>query len=1179
MNFRLCRIVLVAAGLLATVGSITGASAQGLTGQITGTVTDSGGGVMPGATVTIKNAGTNLTREAVTGVDGTFVFPDLLAGTYDIKVSVQGFKTYEQQGLKLGATERLALRAIGLEVGQLTEQVTVQAEAALVQTTNAARSGLVDREKMDNIALKGRDFAGYLKLLPGVVDTSNREAPGWNSVGGLSINGRSGGFNFSYDGVTSKDTGSNSGNYSAPALDSIAEVRVQTSNFQAEYGRSSGATITVVTKGGTKDFRGSLAYYKRDDALNGNEFSRRQQCGLGNTAQCKPPLYEFDNPAWTVGGPVLLPGTDFNRGRNKLFFFFSQDVLARTDPGNLNQRRVPTELERRGDFSQTLDSQGRLLNIRDPLLAGACAQTGTPGPACFPGNVIPQNRIDPVMQTLFNLFPLPNASDPTGARAYNYVFQTVQDRPRNDQVLRMDWNVAEKTTFYSRVQWGYEAYAGPVTSLLGSGGGWPQQPSKYSIRSAGLVNTLLHTFNSTTYSEVTVGVNWSHQQTQALNQAARDGNDRTLVLPGFQQFFPSANPDNIVPNASFTGGGMNGTIAPFNTDNRWPFFGYNTLWNFSGNLTKIKGSHNLKSGLFVEHTTRPAQRASFYNGSLSFNVDGSNPLNTNLGYANGLLGAVTQYQESDGHPSAHGLFMNTEFYVQDNWRVARKFTIDAGVRFYYITPTQSDGDTVAVFDPTVYNTAQAPLLYQPTLVNGARAALNPVTGQTLPPIYIGRFVPGTGNITNGMVTYEGTPQKTHPFRPAPRIGFAWDVTGDGRTSVRGGAGVFYDRYSDDNILDLIELPPVLNTYTLNYTTLPALLSSTLSPTPTAVRLIRDFDKPPVVYNWSLGVQRDIGFNLVGDVAYVGNAARNQLVTRQINGRPYGYAYQAANLDPTNVSGGVAQPYLDDLLRPYRGYGAITQREFTGYSDYGSMQFSVNRRRSHDGLAVGVSYTYELKNKTLSTIDPFLDDNRARNYTENGRRKHNLVINYSYETPSLPESVSPILRGVFNNWQISGITAILSGTKQGFSYSYSNVPTGALTGTGSISGNASRVNILCDPNLPRGERTFEHQFRTECIGPPTDTNCLGNALNDELQGPGYMNFDLSVFKNIPVGGSRRLQLRAEVYNLFNADEWTGVNTAAAFDYNTGALTNQSVFGYLSGATLSARRIQLGAKFTF
>ena len=178
-------------------------------------------------------------------------------------------------------------------------------------------------------------------------------------MGGLSINGRGGGFNFSYDGVTNKDTGSNSGNYAAPALDSIAEVRVQTSNFQAEYGRSSGATITVVTRSGTKDFHGSAAFYKRDDCWNGNEFQRRQQCDQGVTAQCDPPLYTFDNTAWTLGGPVLIPGSSFNRSRNKLFFFFSQDVLSRTDPGNLNQRRMPTELERRGDFSQTVDQNGQ----------------------------------------------------------------------------------------------------------------------------------------------------------------------------------------------------------------------------------------------------------------------------------------------------------------------------------------------------------------------------------------------------------------------------------------------------------------------------------------------------------------------------------------------------------------------------------------------------------------------------------------------------------------------------------------------------------------------------------------------------------------------------------------------------------------------------------------------------
>ncbi len=1172
----LCKVVLAVAVLTALGGAMDFVHAQGLTGQISGTVTDSGGGVLPGATVVIKNAGTNATRETVTGADGSFVFPDLLAGKYDVSVTVSGFKTYEQKGINLASTERVALRAIGLEVGGVSETVTVQAESAQVQTTTAARSGLITRDNIEDIALKGRDFAGMLKLLPGVIDTSAREAPGWGSMGGLSINGRGGGFNFSYDGVTNKDTGSNSGNYAAPALDSIAEVRVQTSNFQAEYGRSSGATITVITRSGSKDFRGSAAYYKRDDSLNGNEFSRRQQCGLGVTAQCKPPLYAFDNYAWTLGGPVLIPGTDFNKGRNKLFFFFSQDILSRTDPGTLNNRTMPTALERQGNFSQSFDSQGRLVFIRDPLLAGNCnALTG--GPACFPGNTIPANRINSVGQSLLNLFPIPNADDPTGARQYNYVFQTVQDWPRNDQVLRVDWNIGPKTTAYGRLQWGYEKRAGGVSFLGSTGAGWPQQPSKYEIDTVSYVNTLLHTFNETTFSELTVGVNWAHQYTSALDQAAIDNNDRTRVLPGFTQFFPNANPDNLLPQASF-GGGLPGTIGSFNVEPRWPFFGFNTLFNISGNITKVKGTHNMKAGVFVEHTTRPAQRSSTFNGNLNFNTDGSNPLNTNIGFANALLGAVTQYQEADGHPDAHGQFVNTEFYLQDNWRVKRNFTIDAGLRFYYITPTQSQGDKVAQFEPGGFNAAQAPLLYQPVTTAQGRRALNPLTSEISPVIYVGRLVPNSGNFNNGMVVYDGTPQQKSPFKVAPRLGFAWDVTGDGKTAVRGGAGIFYDRYSDDNILDLVELPPLLNTYTTNYTTLPELLASPLTATPTAVRLIDEF-VPPVVYNWSLGVQRDIGWQLVADVAYVGNAARNQLTTRPINGRPYGYAYQASSLDPTNLSGGQAQPLADDLLRPYRGFGAITQREFTGYSDYHSMQFSVNRRRASDGLSVGAAYTYQMVNKTLGAIDPFVSDNRARNYNSSGRRPHTLTINYAYEVPNLGQKWDNIVAKVlFDNWQVSGITSFISGSRQGFSYGYTGVPTGALSGTGSINGGGSRVNITCNPNLPSSERTFDRQFDTTCITPPTDQFRLGTSPGDEYAGPGFANWDISVFKNVPMGGTRRFQLRVELYNAFNTDQWTNTDTSAIFNYLTGAQTDAN-FGKLTGATQSARRIQLGARFTF
>jgi len=1179
---RFARVALALAIALLNLPGLL--QAQGLTGQITGTVTDTTGAVLPGATITIRNVGTGLTRDTVTDPDGAFVFPDLLAGTFDLNVSLQGFKSYEQKGIVLGATERVALRAIALDVGGLSETISVQATTVQVQTTNGARAGLITRETMDDIATKGRDFAGLLKLLPGVVDTRNREAPGWESMNNLTINGRAS-FNFSYDGVTNKDTGQNAGNFAAPALDSIAEVRVQASNFQAEYGRSSGATITVVTRSGSRDFHGSAAFYKRDDALNGNEYSRRILCPT-QPAQCEAPLYRFDNTAWTIGGPVLIPNASFNRGRDKLFFFWSQDLLGRTDPGALNQRRVPTALERQGDFSQTFDNQGRLLFIRDPRLPGNCAAT-TGGPACFPGNRIPADRIDANARALLNLFPLPNAADPTGTNQFNYVFQTEQDWPRNDQVLRVDWNIAPGTTAYGRLQYGYEKRSGGV-SLLGSTGGWPQMPTKYEIDTVSYVNTLLHTFSSSLYGEFTVGVNWAHQYTSPFDDQARDSNDRRLVLPGMPQFFPAANPLSIIPQATFTGG-VPGTPLQFGIEQRFPFFGYNTLFNVSSNITKVGGTHTVKAGLFVEHTTRPAARTSNFNGNYSFNADASNPLNTNVGFANGLLGAITEYTESDGHPSAHGQFLITEWYAQDSWRVKRNVTLDAGLRFYYMTPTQSEGDSVAAFEPGQWTSAQAPRLFTPVSTPQGRMALNPLTGQILPAVYIGRLVPGSGNFNNGMQVYDGTPHTDSPFRVAPRLSFAWDVTGDGRTAVRGGAGVFYDRYADDIILDLIELPPVLNTYRTNYTTIGELLNSPLTATPSGVRRVEPF-KPPVVYNWSLGVQRDVGFNLIADAAYVGNAARNQQVTVDINGRPYGYAYLPSSLDPTVVVSGQAQPFADDFLRPYQGLGRIQERRFVGYADYHALQLSVNRRRSSDGLSMGAAYTYQISNKTLGAIDPFVDDNRARNYTSNGRRPHVFVLNYSYDVPDLSQRWNNLLtKAVFDNWQFSGVTTFTSGTFGGFTYNYVNVPTGVLSGTGAINGGAttgalggvvaSRVVITCDPNLPRSERTFERQFRTECIGPPTDQFRLGTARQEEYLGPGYVNWDLSVFKNVPIGGTRQLQFRVELYNAFNSDQWTAANTNATFDYTTGALTNGNVFGRLTNTTLSARRIQLGARFTF
>jgi hypothetical protein len=1038
---------------------------------------------------------------------------------------------------------------------------------------------------------------GMLKALPGVIDTSARDAPGWGSVGGMTINGQSS-FNFSYDGVTNKDTGSNSGNYAAPGLSSIAEVKVQASNFQAEYGRTSGATIVVVTKSGSSQFHGSGAFFKRHEALNANSWDRRRACdaavAAGRTSpQCAKPRYRYDNAAYTFGGPVLIPGTSFNQKRDKLFFFWSQDLLPRNDPGGLQNSTMPTALERIGDFSQTVGTNGDRIWIKDParFAQGLACSANLGGPGCFSGNVIPADRLNALGRMILDMYPLPNASDPTGGRQYNYQWEGIIEKLRTDQVLRVDWNMRPKTTFYSRLQFGKEVYARGYSGIfLFTQGNWPQMRNSYDIDTASIVNTFLHTFNASTVLEVVAGLNYSKQSVYALSQAELDKVDRSTVLPGLPQFFPSANPLNLIPN--ITTGGANAlpnTRAIGGFESRYPFHATNPTWDYSVNLTKLRGSHNMKAGLFAERVSRPAQRASNFNGSISFDANSSNPFDTNFGFANTLLGSINQYTESNAHPFAEGRFNQIEFFAQDNWRVRRQLTLDFGIRFVYIGATYVAGQQVAYFDPAKFDPTQAPLLFEAVCPGGAatcsgttRQARNPLTGQVFNNTYIGKLVPGSGNVTNGMVVANGTPPafKTGTIYPSPRFGFAWDVTGNGKTAIRGGFGTNLDRYNDDTILSLVESPPLLDTMTTERTTLPQLLNSQLLLGPRAVNSFQPL-KPSTVHNWSLNVQRALPFKLTADVAYVGNTSRNVARNIPINSLTPAQLVDPANLDPTQNN---TQRINDLYLRPFRGYGNINDRRyFKEGVTYHSLQVSVNRRMSA-GLSGGVAYTGSIS-RGVRGWDWFRtdEDNFKRFTTAGGSRPHNLVFRYNYLLPGVSRFVGRniITQGVLDGWQVSGVSVLQGGTRSGFSYGFTGAPAGDLTqGLG-----GSRVVLVCDPNLPRSQRTFDRQFRTECIAPPgpstnaSDTLYQGSALGDEWVTLGYVNHDLTLFKNFRMKRGRNFRVQFEMYNALNSTQYNQVNTRAQFDFVTLRQTDVN-FGRVTGVRgNSFRVIQLGARFTF
>jgi Carboxypeptidase regulatory-like domain len=1173
----------LALSLLALIGLLVNVGAQGLTGQISGTLTDAQGGVVPNAKVEVTNQETARIVTVNADSEGNFVAPQLLPGTYSVTVTASGFKKFERKGIVVTANERVPVGKVALEVGDVSQTVTITGEQTYVKTESAERAGLIDEQQIQSIALKGRDYMGLVKLLPGVVDTSNREAPGWNNLGGISINGsRPGTINLTLDGVSSLDTGSQLGPYLAPGLDAIGEVKVLLTNYQAEYGRSSGGTINVVIKNGTRDFHGGGFYFKRHEQFNANEF-------FNNLRNIPKQRYRFNYWGGTIGGPVLIPGTSFNKNRDKLFFFWSQEYLPRLYPTRQGTITYPTALERAGNFSQTRDTNGNLIVVRDPTTGQA-----------FPGNIIPTNRIDPNGQKLLSIFPQPNINPASVNYNYNNVFQSQVDQPRREEILRMDWNISQKTTFYARGIQNYEAFKGDFNFVLASNV-WPQFPIKYQIDSRGVVSTLIHSFTPTLTNEFTFGINRALQTVDPLNQEGIDRNDRVKLGLTLPQFFPGANPLRLVPNATF-GGIPNAT--QLNIEQRFPFFGTNNIWNWSDNLSWIKGSHNLKTGFYFEYTTRNAARAAAFNGTFNFDRNVNNPLDTNYAFANALLGVVNTYTESNNKLDGHARYRNVEWFVQDNWKVARRFSVDAGVRFYYIEPTYSEGDPLVYFDRSLYDATKQPALMTPFCLttnpcSGAnRVARNPVTGATAPSVKIGTFADGSGTPFQGMRQVSERVFKTPRIQVAPRLGFAYDLFGDGKTSIRGGIGVFYDRFNDDQVLQQREQPPNVITRTANFTTIRDLLATPLSTSPAGVNAVDPTFDPTAVYNFSLGVQRDIGFNTVLDVAYTGSLARHLLQRLSLNAVPYGTQFLASSVDPTT-----GQPIADlNFLRPIKGYADIQLIETGGNSNYHGLQVQLNRRMS-SSMSYGVSYTWSksmnLVNGNNDAINPFID-RKVRNYGRgNFDRTHNFVVNYVYRIPSLSKYWdNGVSRQIFNGWELSGVTSFVSGAPSGVGYAL--VTARNLVGGGGA-GVDSRVVMVANPLLPSDQRgnSCTHAFAAtntalantpvRAVGCHLNVNAFlapttagdfgrGNAPKDVFRLPGTNNWDISLFKTFQLSkdGGVRMQYRLEMYNAFNHTQFTGVDTTARFDANNNQVN--ALFGSYTTAA-NSRRIVMGLKLNF
>jgi hypothetical protein len=670
-------------------------------------------------------------------------------------------------------------------------------------------------------------------------------------------------------------------------------------------------------------------------------------------------------------------------------------------------------------------------------------------------------------------------------------------------------------------------------------------------------------------NELNMGVR-RPQERLPLPADPQDALNVTRAGSGFLagQLFPSSNPDDIIPRASFGGVPSAPDFGSFFAE-RFPQFEDDINWLISDNLTYIRGNHTFKFGFYGERdrvTTGFGFTANWM-GNYNFGTNTNNPLDTGNPYSNAILGNFQSYSENTNPTKPSATAVNIDWFAQDSWKVTRRLTLELGLRVAYFTPWDQTDGLQSSWAIDRYNAGDAPVLYQPGLDGSRRVAVNPLTGEKLNLAFIGAFVPGTGDVANGYVTTRDGDYPAGFYEKSgemfqPRFGFAFDVFGDGKTAVRGGFGLMNQlvTYEPRNAGPPISFEPTVYNQSLD-----TFLNSegVLSPG-NAISHDRNF-KAPGIYNMSLGIQHNVGFGTVLDVRYVGTLVRNLTVQRNINLLPFGTRFLPSSLDPTTN-----RPLPDNFLRPYPGFGNIEYREGSGSSNYHALQVKADRRLSN-GLQFGLSYTFS---KTMDygnfrqALPTYLD--HSRNYGKSDfDQTHVAVINYSYDVPSVSQNA--VANAILGNWQVSGITTFASGVPRDISFTTTNNVD--LTG----GGDPQRVNITGDPRIPHGDRGINGMLDTSVFAMPA-LGDPGNAPKDVFRGPGVINHDLTLFKNIPLHSEQRtLQLRWEVYNLFNHTNFQNVDNTVRFNPTTGAQTNAR-FGQPTSAR-DARVMQVSLRFLF
>lgn len=1159
--------------------------------EITGTVTDKQGAAIPGAQVTLIQTSTGFTSQTTSNATGVYIFPALNIGTYDLKVTSKGFQGYVQHGLQLNISQ--TLRAdVSMDVGSVNTTVEVSANALTVQADSNVVSTLISADQISQIATQNRNFAalaaiglGASSLMP---DNNTPSSGAGGSSFNFSINGLRQSHNiWLIDGGESDDRGGAGGMASMPSQDAIAQFEVLSSNYPPDYGISSGATISLGLKQGTKTFHGELWEFNRNTVYDANYFlnkqSNRQRPGLNYN------IYGFN-----VGGPVTIPGV-YNKDHSKTFFFWNEEwrKIKQSPSPNTNNTLPAADFPVAGQSLQyvapAFASNSKILvpgTVTDPAYIAKLTSLGlTPGTP-FPNNTIPAALIDPnaVAYLATGVVPKPNTADGKAITTAPTPLTVRDDVVRIDHRITDKWQILGHYIHDSVTQ----TQGGPM--LGWSGGSYNTITSvvnnpanSAAIKLTGTISPTLLVEASFNYDGNVINIiNSPNSQRPSGFTAGRFFNNTSKNLPNMQW------------NGQYGGTQENPASGPW----------HNAAQDYEPKIdvSYLYGKHSIKLGLSYNRYTKNQQLFGNPGGAYQFN-------NLTGGTYNGVsysgdpfmdmvLGLSGSFSQAQALPVRHYVNETPSAYIEDSWKVTQSLSLQLGLRYDALPHAWERGNNVSNFDPNLYLSSQAPSYVASTTpgvytgqmdpngpgfatVNGGKYYLN------------GIYLAGVNGAPRGLVTNDyGTLQ--------PRVGFSDDLFGDGRTILRGGFGTFYERMQGNDIYNAATTAPFFNNPSASnvYLTNPSTswITGQTAAQPffaqSATTLARKYPAPAVA-QFSLGVQRELAPSVIAVVQYVGNIAWHQNIERRINNYSLNtpMAIRAWNGDSNNVSGtntfpksspGVAQEQANgDYYRNFQGWQQITQQENTTNGNYNGFQVGLRAQNWHN-LSGEVDYTWsheiDLTNSDLQQVsNPFnlKYDKGSGPYD----KRQILSLNYIYKLPffTTPGLTHTLLGG----WEVSGTAGIQSGgivNNGGLGNFGPSLSVGYDT-IGLGGGYSNRPDVVGKIHYVKKQKQW---FDQSAFRAPTPawagslSQGFGNASKDIAVGPGRVNFNTSLYKAFAITERAHFELRFESFNTFNHTEFNNIgNSFQGFNADGSA---KGSFGQVT-STFDPRTLELGGKFVF